>query len=282
MITHDDITSLRGAIAKYKQQNKSIAFVPTMGNLHAGHCSLLKQASAKADIVIASIFVNPLQFSPNEDFNEYPRTLQNDLTELKKHGCDLVYLPQTEHLIADNPNQQSQVVVPNMIDSLEGTERNGHLVGVATIVTKLFNIVQPDFACFGKKDYQQWLMIKQMVDDLNMNIKIIGCETVREEDGLALSSRNQYLNAEQRKVAPLIRKTLIACATKIAGQSNEVEHCIKGSIQQLEQQGFEVDYLERREQGTFNKNIVSKKQVLLCTARLGRTRLLDNIEFSIE
>ncbi len=222
------------AIKALKQQSKSIAFVPTMGNLHAGHLSLLKKARELCDIVVVSIFVNPLQFGINEDFGQYPRTLEDDLKQLKLQQCDIVFLPNQHSLLP--VENSTQIIVSDIGESLEETIRVGHLSGVATIVTKLFNIIQPDIACFGKKDYQQWLMIKKMVSDLNIDTDIVGCETVREEDGLALSSRNQYLNPEHRAIAPALRQTLIKCAKDIkAGHQNMA---ISDAIQTLEKLSF--------------------------------------------
>lgn len=278
MRTISQANELREAVTQYKQQGKSIAFVPTMGNLHAGHISLIQQAKTQADVVIASIFVNPLQFSPNEDFDQYPRTVNADLQQLKEQHCDLVFLPEEVTLLPKDSSQQTRVSVPGVSEHLEGLIRGGHLTGVATIVCKLFNLVQPDVACFGKKDYQQWRMIQKMVHDLDMNIRIIGCETVREPDGLALSSRNQYLNTKQRVIAPLLQRTLQQCSHAILKQQHPISAILQQGIQQLEQKGFKVNYLEVRSQKQLSNDIDNTARVLLCAAQLGETRLLDNIE----
>lgn len=274
------VADLRQAINNYRSNNLSVALVPTMGNLHDGHLSLINTAKQHADIVIVSIFVNPLQFGPNEDFNQYPRTLKTDLVALLKYPCDLVYCPEKSALIPDNQETQTSVFVPQVGETMEAEFRGNHLKGVATIVTKLFNLVQPDYAVFGKKDYQQWLMIKKMCADLNMPIKIIGAETVREKDGLAMSSRNQYLDKPQRKIAAELQKTLKSCASKI-NVSNDIPHSIKDAKDHLESVGFVVDYLEIRQQETLSKNLDHNNCVLLSTSRLGKTRLLDNIEFEL-
>lgn len=277
MLEVSNTNDLRQAVTGFKRQGKRIAFVPTMGNLHAGHLSLIEQAKAQADVVIASIFVNPLQFAPHEDFDQYPRTLTQDLQLLKEQQCDLAFLPDENSLLTADASQQTRIIVPGVSDYLEGAERKGHLSGVATIVCKLFHLVQPDIACFGKKDYQQWRMIQKMVKDLDMDIQIIGCETVREPDGLALSSRNQYLSSKQRIIAPLLQHTLQQCSQAILKQKQTVQSIVQEGIEQLEKKGFKVNYLELRSQKDLSNDLNSPR-VLLCAAQLGDTRLLDNIE----
>ncbi len=268
------IDDLRKIIRQYKREAKSIGFVPTMGNLHQGHLSLIQKAKAHCDIVIVSIFVNPLQFAANEDLDTYPRTLENDLRLLQQEHCNVVFFPASDALL-NTPNMTS-VSVPVLREGLEGAVRKGHLDGVATIVTLFFNLIQPNAAFFGKKDYQQWLMIKKMVADLKLDIDIIGCETQREKDGLALSSRNQYLTPEQRKKAPLFRQALLKCAHLL--QTQNIETTLESTRQELSALGFGIDYLVLRKQQTLAETNSIKHSVLISTVRLGKTRLLDNIE----
>lgn len=276
MLEIKQLDDLKQAINDYKKQSKSIAFVPTMGNLHAGHLSLIKTAKEQCDIVVSSIFVNPLQFGPDEDLDSYPRTLENDLKQLKEYQCDLVFLPSNETLLTDSTT--TQVSIPIITEGLEADIRRGHLDGVATIVSKLFNLVRPDVACFGKKDYQQWLMIVKMVEDLNMDINIIGCETVREDDGLALSSRNQYLSPEERQLAPAFRQTLLKCVQEMSLSKPNL--AIAHAKNKLQAMGFSIDYLELRKQHSLKPTNEAKQAVLIATVRLGNTRLLDNIEIN--
>ncbi len=268
------IDDLRECIKRLKRDNKTIGFVPTMGNLHSGHLSLIDKAHELCDTVIASIFVNPLQFGENEDLDAYPRTLNDDLKFLKEHHCDYVFTPDSVTIIGNK--NTTLVSVPNVGQGLEGDVREGHLEGVATIVTKLFNLVQPDIACFGKKDYQQWLMIKKMVLDLNLDIQIIGCRTMREKDGLAMSSRNQYLDSSQRKKAPLFQQILIECAESI--NSSNPLLAIEQAKHKLINNGFTIDYFELRKQHTLDVTTDIENAVLISTVRLGTTRLLDNLE----
>lgn len=273
MLEIQSIDELKRTIKRFKNENKTIGFVPTMGNLHSGHLSLIDKANELCDIVISSIFVNPLQFGENEDLSTYPRTLENDINFLKHHDCHAVFLPNSDTLISNNI---TKVSVAGISNDLEGKIRDGHMDGVATIVTKLFNIVQPDVACFGKKDYQQWIMIKKMVADLNMDIKIVGCKTLREPDGLAMSSRNQYLDPTQREKAPLFHQVLQKCAQSL--QSNHSLLALDNAKNELLEHGFTIDYLELRKQSTLEMTQDINNAVLISTVRLGTTRLLDNIE----
>jgi len=274
MLQIKHLDDLRNVINDYKKNSKTIGFVPTMGNLHAGHLSLVKKARELCDVVIVSIFVNPLQFGPNEDLDNYPRTLEKDLEQLSQEHCDCVFLPSNQALISDA--NSTQVTVPVIREGMEGDMREGHLDGVATIVTKLFNLVQPNVACFGKKDYQQWIMIKKLVVDLNLDIDVIGCETQREDNGLARSSRNQYLQPSERKKAPLFRQILLKCAQ--AMQSTESKIAIEAAKKELINLGFTIDYFELRKQQSLEPTQNSHKAVIISTVRLGDTRLLDNIE----
>lgn len=275
MLEIQTIDDLKQHIQSYKKQHKTIGFVPTMGNLHAGHLSLIDIARKQCDIVVASIFVNPLQFGINEDLDAYPRTLEQDLKHLDNHQCDLVFFPKNEELLKENT---TRVTVPVLREGMEGDMREGHLDGVATIVTMLFNLVQPDVACFGKKDYQQWLMIKKMVEDLNLDINVIGGETVREETGLAMSSRNQYMSTQEKTKAPLFRQALLKLSETI--KNTEPQKAIENTKQELLELGFTIDYLELRQQQTLAKTNDINHAVLVSTVRLGTTRLLDNLELN--
>jgi len=274
MLEIKTIDDLRKNIKQLKQNNKSIGFVPTMGNLHNGHLSLIDKARELSDVVISSIFVNPLQFGENEDLDKYPRTLNDDLKFLKEHHCDYVFIPDSATIIGNR--NTTLVSVPNLGEGLEGDVRAGHLDGVATIVTKLFNLVQPNIACFGKKDYQQWLMIKKMVIDLNLDIQVIGCHTMREKDGLAMSSRNQYLDSKQREIAPQFHKILMECAQNIHSKKPSI--AIEEAKSNLISHGFTIDYFELRKQQTLEVTNEIHNAVLISTVRLGTTRLLDNLE----
>ncbi len=270
------IDHLKQIIKQLKRDNKTIGFVPTMGNLHSGHLSLIDKAHELSDTVFSSIFVNPLQFGENEDLDAYPRTLKNDLKFLKEHRCDYVFIPDSATIIGTSDT--TLVSVPKLGEGLEGDVREGHLDGVATIVTKLFNLIQPDIACFGKKDYQQWLMIKKMVFDLNLDIQIIGCRTMREKDGLAMSSRNQYLSSEQRQLAPAFQQSLLKCAQSIQLMTPHL--ALDNAKKELLEMGFTIDYLELRKQQTLAPTNDTHHVVLISTVRLGDTRLLDNIEIN--
>ncbi len=278
MILAEDLDSLRRPIGDWKRDGQRIAFVPTMGNLHAGHLSLIEQARQAGDRVVASIFVNPLQFGPNEDLDRYPRTLQQDREALEQAGCDLLYLPAEADLYPQGLDAITRVQVPGVTEELEGASRPGHFDGVATVVLKLFQRVQPDVAVFGKKDYQQWRMIEKMTADLDLPIDIVPGETVREADGLAMSSRNQYLDPQQRRVAPLLQQQLRRIAERLRAGADAPEALVAEARQTLEDAGFRVDYLEIRERERLARPAPGDALVVLAAARLGETRLIDNIE----
>jgi pantoate--beta-alanine ligase len=278
MILARDRTSLRQRIAAWKRDGQRIAFVPTMGNRHAGHLSLIAQARRTADRVVASIFVNPLQFGPDEDFERYPRSLEQDRQALQQAACDLLYLPSEDELYPEGDDAITRVMVPGLGEELEGASRPGHFAGVATVVMKLFSRVEPDIAVFGKKDYQQWRLIEKMTRDLDLPIEILAGETVREDDGLAMSSRNQYLDAEQRAAAPLLQRQLQAIAEALRDGPAEHQALIERARQRLVQAGFEVDYLAIRERRRLLRPRPGEPLVVLGAARLGQTRLIDNIE----
>ncbi|MDK4683650.1 pantoate--beta-alanine ligase [Kingella negevensis] len=258
----------------------SVAFVPTMGNLHAGHLALVKQAKQEAENVVVSIFVNRLQFGQGEDFDKYPRTLEQDAAKLKEAGVAVVFAPDEAELYP-HVSQDYQVEPPHLQNELCGVFRPGHFRGVATVVTKLFNIVQANVACFGKKDYQQLTIIQGMVADLNMPIKIVPVDTGRAEDGLALSSRNQYLSEAERAEAPRLYRVLTELANKVkSGDHDYVAH-EQAARKELEVHGWVVDYVEIREASSLNVARVGDHDlVVLAAARLGSTRLIDNLEFA--
>jgi len=269
---------LSAQIRDWKQQGKTIAYVPTMGNLHEGHLSLLRIGGEQADKLISSIFVNPMQFGQNEDLNNYPRTLEQDCKALMEHQCDLVYLPTVQDLYPDGLKHMTSVQVMDITKRFEGEYRPGHLVGVSTIVLKLFNLVQPDFAVFGKKDYQQLQMIKKMVHDLNLNIDVIAGETVREESGIAMSSRNQYLTKKQQSIAVELQQQLRKVAEQIKKGNESFSTLAKEATGTLSHSGFEVDYFDICHQKTLKPAGINDPLVILVAAKLGNTRLIDNIE----
>jgi len=265
-------------IKVWKQQRKTIAFVPTMGNLHQGHLSLLHAAHDQADKLVSSIFVNPMQFGPNEDLSKYPRTLEQDCKALMEHGCDLVYLPSEKDLYPQALAHITAVQVPDVTRYYEGESRPGHLTGVSTIVLKLFNLVQPDLAVFGKKDYQQLQMIKKMVRDLNLTIDIIAADTIREKNGLAMSSRNQYLTQQQRQQSATLYQQLSHAAGQIRAGSSDFGQICQSAIEILTGQGFVVDYFDVCSRKNLQPPVNGEALVIICAARLGSTRLIDNIE----
>ena len=275
-----------GEIRQYAQHwranGQSIAFIPTMGNLHQGHLSLMKKGQSLCDRTICSIFVNPMQFGPNEDFNHYPRTLERDIAQLEAIGCDLVYLPTASELYPDGLDHISQVIVTDLAERYEAAHRPGHFTGVATIVLKLFNIVKPNISVFGKKDYQQYQIIRKMVRDFDLDVEIIGQETTREASGLAISSRNQYLNRAQKSLAPLIQQTLKTTADAIKAGARDFDALEQQATNRLNTAGFDTDYFSICHADTLKPaKQEDRKLVILVTAKLGGTRLLDNIEIDL-
>jgi pantoate--beta-alanine ligase len=259
---------------------KSLAFVPTMGNLHDGHLSLVEIAKQHADVVVVSIFVNRLQFGQGEDFDRYPRTFQMDCEKLRAAGCHAVFAPDENELYPQP--QQYFVEPPAIANELCGAHRAGHFRGVTTVVNKLFNIVQPDVAVFGKKDFQQITIIRQMVEQLAMPIEIIGGETGRAEDGLALSSRNGYLTETERAEAPRIYRNLSRIKTAVKSGRRDFATLQTEAVADLHAHGWQVDYVELRNAATLLPAQASDSQfVVLAAAKLGKTRLIDNLEFQI-
>ena len=277
--TITELDALRARVNGWKREGLRVGFVPTMGNLHAGHYSLVMLARQYADRVVSSVFVNPTQFGPNEDFTRYPRTPEADTTGLEGAGCDVLWLPTVESMYPFGIELAANINVPGVSSVLEGAHRPGHFDGVCTVVTRLFNQVQPDIAAFGKKDFQQLAVIRQMVRDLAFPIEILGGSIVRESDGLAMSSRNQYLGASERPAAAEIRRTLLAMREAlVAGHARlQVE---AEAAQRLVAAGFEVDYAAvRRPDLSEPEEGESAEKVALIAAKLGRTRLIDNLEF---
>ena len=282
MYQANSVTELRQYVQHWKEHGKSIAFIPTRGNLHAGHMSLISKGQSLCDRSLCSIFVNPMQFGANEDFNHYPRTLDDDLAKLAASGCDLVYLPTASELYPEGLDKISQVQVTDLTDHYEGAHRPGHFTGVATVVLKLFNIVKPDVSIFGKKDYQQYRVISKMVADLNLDVQIIGQETTREASGLATSSRNQYLDEEQTRKAAMIYQTLRDCAEQISTGERDYMEMERRAQMRLQDAGFETDYFTICSAETLLPASPEERDlVILVTAGLGATRLLDNIEISL-
>jgi len=274
-----DLAELRAQVGQWKRDGLRVGFVPTMGNLHAGHFSLVDVARRNADRVVASVFVNPTQFGPNEDFARYPRTPEADARGLDAAGCDLLWLPSVDTMYPHGAQASVQVRVPGITEVLEGAHRPGHFDGVATVVTRLFNQVQPDTAVFGRKDYQQLAVIGYLVRDLAIPVELVGADTMREADGLAMSSRNQYLGVDERPVAAGIRRALESLRTAVTGGA-EIGAAAAGARAELEQAGFLVDYVEvRRPDLSQPVGGERGRMVALVAARLGRTRLIDNLEF---
>lgn len=265
-------------VQSWKYHNKTIAFVPTMGNLHQGHLSLINKAKELADKVIISIFVNPLQFDNNADLSAYPRTIDQDLALLMPLQCDLVFIPNAQKMYPNGMAQQTLVTVPDTDDKLCGKYRTGHFGGVATVVAKLFNMVQADIAVFGEKDYQQLLVIKKMVADLSMPIQIIPAPTLREDNGLAMSSRNQYLTEAQRQQASGIYQVLEQARNKIQQGDRNYPQLQQDAYAQLEQMGFEPEYFDiRRAEDLELAQQGDMELRLLVAAKLGKARLIDNM-----
>ncbi|MFV2031513.1 MAG: pantoate--beta-alanine ligase [Gammaproteobacteria bacterium] len=276
------VSELRHYIQHWRDHGESIAFIPTMGNLHQGHLSLIEKGQSLCDRSICSIFVNPMQFGPNEDFNHYPRTLEQDIEQLESIGCDLAYLPAASELYPQGLDKITQVRVTDLTEIFEGAHRPGHFTGVSTIVLKLLNIVKPDISVFGKKDFQQYCVIRKMAQDLNLEVDIIGSETTRETSGLATSSRNRYLSEDQKALAPLIYQTLKDSVTRIAEGETNFKRLEQEATERLGQAGFEVDYFCVCSAETLKPaSAEDRRLVILVTARLGDTRLLDNIEIDL-
>ena len=277
MLIIETLPLLRQQIRRLRMEGKRVALVPTMGNLHDGHMKLVDEAKARADVVVVSIFVNPMQFDRPEDLARYPRTLQEDCEKLNKRKVDLVFAPSVKEIYPNGTETHTYVDVPGLSTMLEGASRPGHFRGVSTIVSKLFNLVQPDIACFGEKDFQQLALIRKMVADMGFDIEIVGVPIMRAKDGLALSSRNGYLTAEQRKIAPGLYKVLSSIADKLQVGERDLDEIITIAGQELNEKGFRADDTQIRDADTLLEvSETSKRAVILVAAWLGDARLIDN------
>lgn len=281
MQTVQDAPSLRATIRGWRGKGQTVGFVPTMGNLHAGHQSLIKLARARTDRVVASIFVNPTQFGPNEDFERYPRTLVQDQAVLADEGCDLLFAPNVPTLYPFGSEHSVSLRVPQITETLEGAHRPGHFDGMATVVCKLFNLVQPDVAVFGQKDFQQLKVIERLVRDLSLPVKVMSAPILRADDGLALSSRNQYLSVAERARAPLLYDTLLKMR-EWSGNGHPWQALEQTAAARLIRAGFAVDYavIRRSEDLAEPRDGVTDGLVALIAARLVKTRLIDNLLFN--
>ena len=277
MLIIETLPLLRQQIRRLRMEGKRVALVPTMGNLHDGHMKLVDEAKARADVVVVSIFVNPMQFDRPEDLARYPRTLQEDCEKLNKRKVDLVFAPSVKEIYPNGTETHTYVDVPGLSTMLEGASRPGHFRGVSTIVSKLFKLVQPDIACFGEKDFQQLALIRKMVADMGFDIEIVGVPIMRAKDGLALSSRNGYLTAEQRKIAPGLYKVLSSIADKLQVGERDLDEIITIAGQELNEKGFRADDIQIRDADTLLEVCeTSKRAVILVAAWLGDARLIDN------
>ena len=277
MLIIETLPLLRQQIRRLRMEGKRVALVPTMGNLHDGHMKLVDEAKARADVVVVSIFVNPMQFDRPEDLARYPRTLQEDCEKLNKRKVDLVFAPSVKEIYPNGTETHTYVDVPGLSTMLEGASRPGHFRGVSTIVSKLFNLVQPDIACFGEKDFQQLALIRKMVADMGFDIEIVGVPIMRAKDGLALSSRNGYLTAEQRKIAPGLYKVLSSIADKLQVGERDLDEIITIAGQELNENGVRDDDIQIRDADTLLEvSETSKRAVILVAAWLGDARLIDN------
>lgn len=278
METHTRLQTLRTRLRDWRQAGLRIGFVPTMGNLHPGHHSLVALARQHADRVVASVFVNPTQFGPSEDFSRYPRTPEQDAAGLHVAGCDALWLPTVEEMYPYGVQRAVAVRVPGVTEVLEGAHRPGHFDGVATVVARLFNQVQPDVAVFGRKDFQQLAVIRYLAADLAFPVEIVAAPTLREADGLAMSSRNQYLSVQERAIAPVIHATLLRMrdALRAGVARSQVESDAEAALRAA---GLVPDYAAIRRPDLSETDDASGPRVALIAARLGRTRLIDNLEF---
>lgn len=282
MNTVHTIAQLRAAVARARQEGKRIGLVPTMGNLHDGHLALVEKALQSTDYVVVSIFVNPLQFGPNEDLESYPRTLAADQSKLFDAGANLVFAPSAKEMYPEGMDGHTRISVPLVSEDLCGASRPGHFEGVATVVSKLLNMVQPDLAVFGKKDYQQLAVIRKMAQDLCMPVQIMGETIVRDEEGLALSSRNGFLAPAERKIAPKLYQALQQVAEQIQGGRRDYPAVLDEARQNLIEAGMRPDYLELRDPVTLRPVTDEARQlIVLVAAFVGTTRLIDNLSFEL-
>lgn len=282
MLTEHTVAELRQRIKRWRDIHQRVALVPTLGNLHAGHLALVKRAHELAERVVVSIFVNPMQFGPKEDFGAYPRTPEADRLQLAVNGVDLLFAPEVDEVYPGGVDNVSRVEVPALSGILDGASRPGHFTGVATVVTKLFNMVQPDVAIFGEKDYQQLLVIRRMTADLCLPVEIVGHPTVREPDGLAMSSRNQYLTKPERAQAPLLNYVLRETVLALRAGERDFAALQQQAMQRLDQEGFRSDYVEiRQADSLMAPGAGDTRFVVLGAAQLGKARLIDNVTLDL-
>ena len=277
------INGLRDILRKHRNNNQTIGFVPTMGNLHDGHLALIKQAKETNDIVVCSIFVNALQFGLNEDWDKYPRTYESDCTKLDQVGCDYLFYPEDGEMYPNGLDTQSRVICPTMTDVLCGASRPGHFEGVTTVVSKLFNIVQPDEAIFGIKDYQQLAVIKRMTEDLCLPAKIISAPIHREPDGLAMSSRNSYISKQERPKVKILKQVLELIAKQIKARNLDFTTLELEAKKRIESEGFKTDYVTVSNSKTLQPAAVDDRQITILGAMYtASARLIDNISISLK
>ncbi|MEE9342259.1 MAG: pantoate--beta-alanine ligase [Gammaproteobacteria bacterium] len=278
MLIVSDVDVLRQKISEWRLNKERIAFVPTMGNLHAGHLQLVKEAKTIGDRVVCSIFVNPAQFGPNEDFERYPRTLEKDRDLLATEGIDLIFTPSVDTIYPAGIGETTTVTVPGVSEGLCNNFRPGHFTGVATVVARLFLLAQPDCVLLGKKDFQQLMVIEKMVSDLCFPIEVMGVDTVREADGLAMSSRNQYLSVEERKAAPALFQVLQELADTIRDGDHDFRKLEREAEEKLHLAGFSVDYVAVCQRNNLRAAVSEiESLVILIAASLGKSRLIDNV-----
>jgi pantoate--beta-alanine ligase len=273
---------LRRLVTQWRTGGERVAFVPTMGNLHQGHGDLVRRAAQFADRAVVSVFVNPMQFGPNEDFAAYPRTPDEDRALLESLGADVLFTPEVEEMYPLGQATSTRVQVPDLDGILCGAFRPGHFVGVATIVTKLLNLVQPDVALFGEKDYQQLMIIRRAATDLCMPMEIVGVPTTREADGLAMSSRNRYLSADERRLAPHIFAALETARRAIESGDKDFAGLERAGFETLKRSGFRPDYFSIRDAASLGEPTTTADVVILTAARIGRARLIDNVRATVE
>ena len=279
MDTVTTIAAVREHVQAWRREGLRVAFVPTMGNLHAGHVSLIEAARRHGERFVASIFVNPMQFGPNEDWAHYPRTPREDERMLAEAGCSLMFMPDVTEIYPNGAERATRIEVPGLSRILDGEFRPGHFEGVSTVVAKLFHIVEPDVAVFGEKDFQQLTVIRHMVADLCMPIEIIGAPTVRDSRGLAMSSRNQYLSAAERALAPQIYVALENAAVRVRAGDVDFASIERAGFHELERTGFRPDYFSvRKAQDLSAATAQARELVILTAARIGKARLIDNVQ----
>jgi pantoate--beta-alanine ligase len=279
MDTVTTVAAVREHVRRWRSEGRRVAFVPTMGNLHAGHVSLIDAARSHGDRFVASIFVNPMQFGPNEDYAQYPRTPTQDARMLTEAGCNLMFMPDVAAIYPNGSERVTRVDVPSLSRILDGEFRPGHFEGVSTIVATLFHIVEPDVAVFGEKDFQQLTIVRRMVVDLCMPVEIVGAPTVRDTDGLAMSSRNQYLTPAERQTAPIIYQTLQSAAKRLQAGDAEFSSIENTGVANLQKAGLKPDYFSiRRARDLGAPAPDTQHLVVLTAARLGKARLIDNIQ----